>query len=306
MDLNWDDLKYFLTLYRRNSFLAAAQELDVTHTTVARRITALEEQLQAQLFHRTEKGCRPTNEGEQLLPLAEQLESTIIRMEGLVSRKDRQLEGSIRVGAPDGIGNSFLALIMGRFQSSHPALEIELIGAPMYHSLAKREVDILITVKRPTRSQVVARKLTDYGLGLFASREYLDSSPPIHSRADLKKHNFIGYIDDLLFDEDLQFMEEVYPGLQPRFHSSTVIAQARAAVAGAGIGVIPYFIANEEEKLIHVLPGHSFTRSYWLQVNPDTRQLARVRATIDFIVSEIEANRELFLSPPNLQSTDIR
>jgi len=298
MDLNWDDLKYFLALYRNSSFLAAAAELRVTHTTVARRISALEERLQARLFLRTETGCRPTNEGELLLPLAEQLESTIINMEGLVSGKNRQLTGAIRVGAPDGIGNSFLASCLGRFQAGHPGLEIELIAAPMYHSLTKREVDILITVHKPTRGHVVARKLTDYGLGLFASRIYLERNPAIRSRKDLGNHQFIGYIDDLLFDQDLRFMEEVSPGLQARFRSSTVLAQARAAAAGAGIGVIPYFLAHEEKELVQILPDYSFTRSYWLQVNPDTRQLARVRATIDFIVAEIEAARELFLSPP--------
>ena len=305
MDLNWDDLKFFLTLYRKSSFLAAAQDLKVTHTTVARRITALEQQLQTQLFHRTEKGCRPTGEGEQLLPLAEQLESTIIRMESLVSKKDRQLAGSIRVGAPDGIGNCFLAQVLGKFQASHPALEIELIAAPMYHSLTKREVDILITVKKPTRNQIVTRKLTDYGLGLFVARSYLAQNPGIREKADLKEHHFIGYIDDLLFDEDLRFMEEVYPGLKPRFHSSTVIAQARAAVAGAGIGVIPYFLASGEKDLVQILPDHNFTRSYWLQVNPDTRQLARVRSTIDFIVSEIAAKSDLFLSPLKPSPTDL-
>lgn len=303
MDLNWNDIKYFLALYRNRSFLATAQELKVTHTTVARRITALEEHLLTQLFHRTEKGCRPTREGEQLLPYAEQLESTIINFEGVVSGKDRQLTGSVRVGAPDGIGNCFLAPCLGELHAKHPALEIELIAAPMYHSLSKREVDILITVKKPTRGNIVAKKLTDYGLGLFSSLDYLAKHPPITHLKQLKKHRFIGYIDDLLFDQDLRFMEEVYPGLKANFRSSTVIAQTKAVTAGAGIGVIPFFIANGEKNLVPVLTERHFMRSYWLQVNPDTRQLARVRTTIDHISEKIEKQSDLFLSQPKVPAS---
>ena len=298
MNQNWDDMRYFLALCRTRSFVAAANELRVTHSTVARRISALEKSLQTRLFERSEKGCRLTQAGEALLPYAERLESTVIGLEEAVAGKDRQLSGSIRIGTPDGLGSYFLAPHLSRFQDEHPALVVELVAVPMYYSLAKREIDISITVMKPTSGNVVARKLLEYRLGMFASRAYLDGRPPVHTMEDLKGHRVIGYIDDLLFDQELNYMEDFFPGLTASFRSSTMVAQMNALLGNAGIGVVPYFMAHTDDSLVPVLPDHNITRSFWLQVNPDSRQLARVRTTIDFIVAEIEASRALFLDLP--------
>jgi DNA-binding transcriptional LysR family regulator len=303
MEMNWDDMRFFLVLCRTHSFVSAAVELKVTHSTVARRISALEASLKTQLFQRTGKGCQITSAGEALLTHAERLESTIIDLEEKISGKDNQLSGCVRIGTPDGIGNSFLASRLSLFQMKHPALEIELIPVPMYYSLSKREIDILITVQRPKAGKFIARKLTRYKLGLFATGEYLIERPEITKREDLRGHNFIGYIDDLLFDQDLRFMDEFYPGLKIQFRTSTVLAQMNAVVAGAGIGVIPYFMARDEKKLVPVLLDQSIERGYWLQVNPDSKEIARVRTTIDFIVDQIISAKDLFLSlPPGLNT----
>lgn len=296
MGWNWDDVRFFLAVCRKQSFVAAAAELRVTHSTVARRISSLEEALQTQLVYRTEKGCRLTPEGETLLPYAEQLETTVINLEGHVSGLDRRLTGAIRIGSPDGLGNYFLASCLGEFQSANPGVEVELVAAPMYYSLAKREIDILITIRRPTVGNVVSRLLTRYRLGLFAHPEYLQRRPGVEKAADLKQHLIISYIDDLLFDEELQFMEEICPGLEGSFRCSSVVAQLHGAAGGAGIGVIPYFMARKEPSLVQVLPELSIERQYWLQVNPDTRQLARVRAAIDFIADYTRAKQNIFQS----------
>ena len=219
----------------------------------------------------------------------------MIHLEARVSGKDNQLSGCIRIGTPDGIGNCYLAGCLSRFQDRHPALDVELIPVPMYYSLSKREIDILITVKRPHKGNFIARKLTGYKLGLFATEEYLQAHKKITRREDLSGHRFIGYIDDLLFDQDLNFLDEFHPGASPRFRTSTVIAQMNAVLAGSGIGVIPYFMAHGEKRLMPVLPGLNIERGYWLQVNPDSRQIARVRVTIDFIVAEMAAKQHLFL-----------
>lgn len=299
MSLNWDDIRYFLALCRKNSFVAAANELRVTHSTVARRITTLESSLQTLLFHRNEKGCTVTPAGEKLVVFAEQIESTILNIEESVSGYNNQLSGSIRIGAPDGIGNCYLATCLGRLQTRHPSLNIELVAVPMYYSLAKHEIDILITVKKPTVGNVIVRKLTDYKLGMFANQQYLSTAPPITHKKDLKKHQIVSYVDDLLFDSDLQFMEEITPGLTSQFRCTTVVAQMTAVASGAGIGVIPYFMAHQEERIVPVLPTQIIERGYWLQVNPESRQLARVRATIDFLVEQINLEKNIFLTLPD-------
>jgi DNA-binding transcriptional LysR family regulator len=298
MKLNWDDMRYFLVLCRTQSFVAAGTELKVTHSTVSRRLSALETSLQTQLFSRTEKGCRLTAAGEKLLPYAEQLETTVIGLEEDVSGRNNQLSGAIRIGAPDGFGNCFLASRLGKFQTMHPALEVELIAVPMYYSLARREIDILITVRKPTAGNIIVRKLSHYKFGLFATKKYLDGRPPIQNREDLRNHRTIGYIDDLLYDQDLDFINEFHSGVSAQFRSSTLVGQKHAILADNGIGVLPYFMAHFEPTLVSVLPGLSAQRTFWLQVNPDSRQIARVRVTIDFIVEEMEASKFIFLENP--------
>jgi len=303
MQLNWNDMRFFLVLCRTQSFVGAGAELKVTHSTVSRRLSALEESLQTQLFSRTEKGCRLTPAGERLLPYAEQLETTIIHLEEDVSGKNNQLSGAIRIGAPDGYGNCFLASRLGAFQRSHPALEIELIAVPRYYSLARREIDILITVKKPAAGNIIVRKLADYRFGLFASKTYLQEAPPVESRDDLRYHRIIGYIDDLLYDQDLDFINEFHPGVRPQFRSSTLVGQKYAILADNGIGVLPYFMAHGEEDLVNVLDELRVARTFWLQVNPDSRQIARVRITIDHIVQQMESEKVIFLDPPHKEST---
>ena len=299
MNLNWDDLRYFLAVSRTNSFVAAATRLHVTHSTVSRRISALEASLETQLFLRTEKGCHLTSAGETLLPYAEQVETTSMNLVEHIHGRDSQLAGTIRICAPDGLGNCFLATHLGPFQERHPNLEVELTAVPHYYSLSKREIDILITVTKPISSNIVARKITDYRLGLFASQKYLSQRGEILAGKDLSEHHLIDYIEDLLYDENLRFLNELAPGQKAKFHITTLIGQMNAIVAGAGIGVIPYFMAHAEPTLVPVIPELHAERSFWLQVNPESRQLMRVRATIDFIVSQIENNKKLFMALPN-------
>jgi len=299
MTPNWNDIRFFLAAGRTDSFVAAATLLKVTHSTVARRISALEDTLQTQLFIRTEKGCRLTTAGEQLLPIAEELERTALKFQEQVPGLDNQLSGTIRIGTPDGLGNCFLAARLEALQRANPLLEVELIAVPMYFSLSKREVDLLITVKKPVRDNVVAQKITDYRFGLFAAEKYLEQSAPITTVSDLSGHRFVDYIADLLYDQRLKFLEEYAPALKTSFRSSTIIAQVNAVKAGAGIGVIPYFMAHTEPDLVPVLPGRYLEREFWLQVNPDTRKLARVRETMNFIVEQMRSRKDLFLSPPS-------
>ncbi len=296
MNRNWDDIRFFLAVCRTNSFIAAASRLHVTHSTVSRRITALETSLKTQLFLRTEKGCRLTPSGEALLPYAEQLETTVMGIEENICGQDSQLSGTIRLGVPDGLGNCFLAKHLGEFQQRYPQLEVELIAVPMYYSLTKREIDILITITKPTVGNIVTRKITDYRLGLFASESYLAGHGTISKQEDLIEHGMVDYIEELLYDKNLRFLDEFAPGQKAKFRSSTVVAQMNAVVAGAGIGVVPYFMAHTEPTLVPVLPELYTERGFWLQVNPDSRQLARVRETIDFIVNQIEDKKSLFMS----------
>lgn len=294
MALNWDDIRFFLAVSRTNSFVSAAQQLHVTHCTVSRRISTLEASLETELFVRTERGCYPTPAGEKLYPVAEELERAALKFQDHIPLDNGQVSGKIRIGCPDGLGNCFLALELKRLQSQNPQLEIELVSVPFYYSLSKREVDILITVTKPNAKKVFSANITEYKLGLFASAEYVNSTRTILDISDLKHHTLIGYIDDLLYDQQLRFIEEIYPSAHTSFRSSTVLGQLSAIKAGIGIGVLPYFMAQTEQKLVQILPEHWIKRNFWLQADQDSRKNSRVKHTIDFIISTIRGKKMIF------------
>jgi DNA-binding transcriptional LysR family regulator len=167
---------------------------------------------------------------------------------------------------------------------------------PRLLSLSKREADIAIALGPPKEGRVVARKLTDYRLGLYAAPAYLAGHAAIRARDDLFDHPLIGYIDDLIFMPELDYLDEVCRGLRPRVQLSSLVAQIEATAAGAGLCVLPAFVARRRADLVPVLADDvSLTRTFWLIVHAELRDVARVRATADFVVEQTKAARALFM-----------
>lgn len=300
---DWDDLRFFLAVARSGRLTAAARRLGADHATVSRRITSLEESLKAKLFERRPQGYALTGHGEQLLAKAESMETEALAIQSEIGGADMALSGTVRIGAPDGFGSTFLAPRFASLAKAYPGLELQLIAMPRLLSLSKREADVAITLAPPKEGKVVARKLCDYRLGLYAAQDYLDAMPPIAAAEDLFAHRVVGYIDDLIFTPELDYLDEVAKGLRAQIQSSSVLAQMNAVAAGAGIGVIHHFMAVDEPRLVPVLPESvSITRSFWLLVHADLKDVARVRAVVDFIVRESKANRALLMGEPRLEA----
>ncbi|WP_320169642.1 LysR substrate-binding domain-containing protein [Maridesulfovibrio sp.] len=231
-----------------------------------------------------------------MIPFAEEFERSALKFKEHISVNSQQLTGKIRIGTPDGLGNCYLASELKALQEKNPLLEVELVSVPIYYSLSKREVDILITVTRPTAKRIMVEKIISYKFGLFASIEYLKSTPAIQDVADLNEHRLIGYIDDLLYDQRLRFLEEIFPAARTVFRSSTVLGQMSAIKAGAGIGVLPFFMIQTESDLVRILPDKYVEREFWIQVNPDSSKLTRVKETIDFILNIMRGDDKIFNS----------
>ena len=294
---NWDDLKFFLALCRKSKLIRAAETLRVDHTTVSRRVAALESALGTKLVEKTELGYRPTDAGEKLIPIAEQIENSALYLEDDIGGGGSQLSGPVRVGSPDGFGSFFLAPNLPKLISKHPGLEIDLVAVPRYVSLSRREADISVTLGRPTTGRLYARKLTDYHLQLFASREYLDQVGPVSKRRELRNHSLVGYIEDLIFAPELRYMEVVGKDLTARFRSTSLVAQRQAILSGAGIGVLPRFIAHDDKRLVPVLANDfRLVKTFWLLMHEDIRGIARVRETADFIAECVKSQKSVFLN----------
>ncbi|MDM0011920.1 LysR family transcriptional regulator [Variovorax sp. J22P168] len=282
--MDWDNLRFFLELSRTGTLVGAARRLAVDHTTVARRIQALEKQLGGALFSREADGHRLTEAGRRLQPQVEAMENAFRTVERAAPASQEGLSGLVRIGATEGFGTVVLAPQLALFAQAHPSLVIDLLAMPRLVHLSRREADIVISLERPARGPVVVTKLSDYVLRLYASRAYLARHPPIRSREDLRGHTFISYVDDLLFSKELQYLDELYKPDSFALRSTSILAQHQAAAAGAGIAVLPAFIAERDRSLGRVLAGEAnFTRTFWMSVPAETRHLARMKAVWDFL-----------------------
>lgn len=293
--MEWDDLRFALAVARAGSLIGAAQALGVDHTTVGRRIERLERALNSKLFDRLRTGYTPTAAGERLLGTAEAVEAAVLAGEADIAGENAVVSGSVRIGAPDGFGTYFLAPRLGTLCDAHPNLDVELVATARLFSLSKREADVSIALSLPTQGRVVGRKLIDYRLGLYASTAYLERYGVPRDGADLLRHRLIGYIDELLYAPELDYLHLVCPQGTPRFRSANLIAQFQAVTAGMGIAVLPAFIAQGAAELKPVLADEiSLVRSFYLLIHADNQGLARIRATTRFIQAEVHRSRALF------------
>ena len=295
--MDWDNLRYFLELARAGTLVGAARRLAVDHTTVARRIQALEKQMDVSLFAREAGGHRLTEAGRQLLPQVEAMESAFQAVQSAAPGTPGALSGVVRIGTPEGFGTVVLAPHLAQFALAHPGLVIDLLALPRLVHLSRREADIVVSLERPARGSVVAVRLTDYVLQLYAARSYLQAHAPIATREDLRGHAFISYIDDLLFSKELQILGELHRPEHYALRSTSILAQHEATRCGAGLAVLPAFIADRDRDLVRVLPGVArFTRTFWMSMPEESRHLARMQATWTLVRDTVQQQQGMLLS----------
>jgi DNA-binding transcriptional LysR family regulator len=293
--MNWDDVRLFLAVARTGQILAASRRLGINHATLGRRVTALEEDLRTRLLIRRTNGCELTAEGEIFFHAAERMETEMLAAQANAGRIDTAVAGTVRIGAPDGFGVSFLASRLGRLTRRHPDLKLQLVPVPRSFSLSQREADIAITIERPEQGRLVSSKLTDYTLGLYASKSYLDQAGTPETVEALRAHPRIGYVEDLIFSPSLNFTGEVMRDWDASFEISSAIGQTEAVRSGAGIGILHDYVARQSCELKRVLPEIVIRRSYWTTYHETTRDLIRLRTVVDFLRELIDEERHIFV-----------
>lgn len=290
---DWNDLRFFLELSRRGRLISAARKLHVDHTTVSRRIAALEDELNARLFDKSPRGYKLTDAGQRLLPYAERMEAHSNQLYQEISGKDARLSGTVRLSAPEGLGAHIIAHNLGLFREMHPDIELELLAESRRTSLSKREADIAITLARPDSGRVIAWKLCDYRLRLYGADDYLRKHPEISKVEDLNHHDFISYIDDLIQLPELRFLDQVIKDPHIIFRSTNVMAQYNAVLDGIGLSIIHCFMADQDNRLTPILPRKIYIdREYWLVVHEDLRHVARVDAVCHFLTQLLKDHHD--------------
>ncbi|HET8790634.1 MAG TPA: LysR family transcriptional regulator [Modicisalibacter sp.] len=288
---NWDDIKYFLMLKRQLRLTLTAKALGTSHVTVANRIASLEKSLGTQLFIQDGQGYKLTKSGSNFSQYAEELERHLIL--ALESTERGNLARSkVRIGVTEGLGDNFLSSRIAKWMINEE-LEVDFISLPKSTSVTSREADISITLEKPVGEFVIRRILSDYTLGIYASHEYMNHHGPIDEREKLIKHTWIGYIESMMFTEELKYHYEISSNLDFIFNSTSIRAQQQAARAGLGLSILPDYMAKNDSCLVRVLPEIQFMRHYWISTNRDLHRFQAVNLAWDFILECCRCDRDL-------------
>ncbi len=294
MQPRWDDLQDFLAIARAGQIARAAAATGVDPTTLARHLRRLEATLGQTLFEQTREGQVPTAAGQALLATVEAMQQAAARIAAPDDDPDH-LTGVLRVSVSEGFGTWFVAHHLPAFAASHPALTVDLVASSGFLNPSRREADVAVLLARPQTGSVISGKLTDYTLGLYASQAYAVRQPLPTTAAEVRAHDLIGYVPDLLYAPELRYLTEIEEGLEPRIRSSSINAQYRLVAAGAGLGVLPRFIGDADETLRRVLPDRTIRRSFWLVTHQDMREAKKVRTFRDWLTGLVKTHRGRFV-----------
>ena len=244
----WDDLQVLLALFRVGTYQAAARRLGVAGSTIGRRLDSLEAALGIRLFDRTPDGVRPTVAAEQLIPLAEQVEQATMSLRRVVENFESQPEGVVRITAPPGVADAFVAPRLPRLLALYPALRIELEASVSYADLTRGEADLALRSTRPSTGDLVSVRLAEEQDTLFSSAKRVTQWGALKT---LEGVPFITYGDALAHIPSARWVQQVSRPSQWVLRSNSAGAQLAAAEAGVGVLLFPAAFARVT-KLVEV------------------------------------------------------
>lgn len=282
-----DDLLTLLAVARTGRYVAAADLLGVNHTTVSRRVANLERALGGPVLAKVASGWQPTDLGRTAIAAAERIESTLL---GLRTESGGRLAGKVRIAATDGFSARVVAPAIARLGRAHPGLSVDLITVTRRAPLTRSGIDIEVVVGRPGTFRVEPIHLAPYRLGLYGSRDLLDHIGIPRSTADLAGVPLIYFIESMLTVDDLDQARVLVPQMADRLSSTNVLVHVEATKAGAGLGLLPCFLADDQHDLIRVLPDEIHVElDYWMVVRPEAAQRREVAAVAAALRGTVES-----------------
>jgi DNA-binding transcriptional LysR family regulator len=289
-ELDWDDLRYFLCAVRAKTLAGAARAMGVEHTTIGRRLTALERSFGASVVLRGPEGLRLTPYGEKLTPLVEEVERAVSAVRDLAASQ----RGRVRLAVPSGFTRLFTGGL-AQLCMDHPGLSLELVSGSRPADLMRGEADLAIRSGPVVDKELVARKLCESGFSLYASEAYLArrSGPVVLSDPnDLAGHDVIAYDPSLASVPAAKWIEE-------RSAHATIVLRSRemtdmlaAAIGGAGLAVLPCMLGDAEPNLRRLTPDILARRTLSLIYRREAKLSREVRAVIGFVVDVIHEHAD--------------
>jgi DNA-binding transcriptional LysR family regulator len=279
-----DDVPFFLALARHKRLSTAARRLEVSHSTISRRVTALEKALGCRLFDKTPHGWELTDAGRRLYADAVRIEATAAEAFGALRVDALAPAGTVRLLTTEAFGISVVAPWAARLRRLHPGIKLELLTNSRKGAFSAREFDLAVIFHQPDLTDVLVTRLVDYGLGLYASRGYLAGCGGSLTREQLADTDFVWFIESLQELPELPFPRSLVPDPRVVFYATSVLGQQAAVAAGTGIGLLPHFLAAPDDRLIRVMPEEiSIIRTSWLVIPTESSRSPATRAVARFL-----------------------
>ncbi len=286
-ELNWDDLRYFLLAAQAGTLAGAARLAGVQHTTIGRRLTALERSLGVPLFLRGPEGLALTALGEKLLPLVLGVQRSVQAvLESAQARRTR-----VRVALPSAF-IPFLADDLARFGQQHPELALDTVNAGQLHDLKRGEADLALRIGPIQDEELIALPLGQVGCSLYACARYLHDHPAPADPEDLAGHKVIAYGAALASMPAAQWLETHAAQAVTVLSTSDIAAMLDAAISGVGLALLPCLVADLEPRLIRLTQKVFAQRELSLVYRRENRNNSAVRATVNFLAQAMRARAE--------------
>ena len=277
-----DDYQYILALATYGSLSAAAKQLNVTHTTVARRIQAFETRYSVRLFERVSKGFQLTQVGHSILPDIEHLKSLQLHIERRLVGHDQSLTGEINLALTPELANDYVVPILPAFYKQFPNLQLNLMMSTHHKDLYAREADIALRfTPEPTQANLIGKRLFASNWGVYASEQYWQHNKNITTQKLLLWH----------LESDKNWYKDVFAKTQVIAKFDNLAALINAVKAGVGIAKLPCGLVDQPHlssiRRIDISLAPSIW-SLWLLYHFDLKNTAKINAVKTFLLEHLK------------------
>jgi DNA-binding transcriptional LysR family regulator len=287
---DWDDLRLVLAVFREGSLSGAARRLEVTHSTVFRRLGAVEEQMGVRLFERFRDGYSPTPAGETAAAAAARLEDEVLTLERKLSGQDLRPSGTVRITTTDTL-SAMLMRHLPTMRALHPEIQLEIAISNATANLTRREAEIAVRPTPEPPEILVGRRVADIAHAIYGSPAYLSR----RDDKDLSAHDWIGLDDALANTVIASWMHDHLRVARIACRVDALPTLRDAAIAGLGLALLPCYVGDLASDLRRFTPKAlpEPRSALWLLTHDDLKRTARIRATLDFLAKALASERAL-------------